>query len=708
MVELERTLKALAGFSGAMAVSAAVVSMNSEASAETLSFYGTPGLIDMPTAGTLPDGALAFTAAKYGPIFRNTLSFQFSPRISGAFRYAAQGELTRPGGDYYDRSFDLIFLLKEETERWPAIALGLRDFGGTGIYSGEYIVASKYITPRLQFSAGIGWGRFASRGGFDNPLGILDDRFETRPVRDTLGGEFSASQWFRGDAALFGGVKWQATDRHTLVAEYSTDSYQRESNFAIEPPSSPWNFGLSYSFPSGVDLGAYYLYGNEIGFRFSYVLDPKRPRAPGGQETAPPALLPRSTVAGQTWNLGGANETASPTRDALQRRLNQQGVRLVGYRVDGGTAQVRIRNLRFDATAQAAGRTARVMANTLAPSIEDFEITFVEAGMDQTTIGVARTDLEQLEHDLEGEWHSLARADISDAFGGSSADTLPGAYPRFSWGLSPYTAFSLFDPDDPLRYELGVQLSAAFEPRAGLIFSGRLRKPFVSTIDDATRRSDSVLPHVRSDAVLYALESDLEISHLTAEYFFRPREDMFGRLTFGYLEPMFGGLSAELLWYPVEGRLALGAEVNYAVQRDYDQLFGFQDYDVWTGHLSAYYDFGQGYHGQLDVGRYLAGDWGATVTLDRRFKNGVKVGAFATFTDVSHEDFGEGSFDKGIFVEVPLSWITGQPSRETVSQLIRPIQRDGGARLNVRNRLYDVVDPYRGREIADSWGKFLR
>ncbi|SIO02905.1 YjbH domain-containing protein [Vannielia litorea] len=694
---------------GSLALLVLALAMAGPATAQNLSFYGTPGLVDMPTAEPLPDGTFALTSANYGPIWRNSLTFQITPRISGSFRYSNLGSLFRPNSDYYDRSFDLTILLREEDDVWPAISLGLRDFGGTGLQGGEFVVASKYVTPRLQLTAGIGWGRFAGRGGFENPLGVINDAFETRPERSTRTGEIGFDHWFRGDAAVFGGFKWHATDRLTLMAEYSSDTYPRESEMAIDPQSSPYNFGLSYRFRNGVDLGAYYLYGNEVGLRLSYLIDPARPRVPAGQESAPPTLLPRSTVAGQSWNLGGTDEVGQRAAHALDQRLGEQGLRLVRHDVRGHEASAEIENLRFGATAQAAGRAARVMANTLDPSVRVFEVTLAEKGMRLTRIRVERADLEEQEHALEGEWHMLARADIADAFqAGGSRSRVAVTYPHLSWGLSPYASFSLFDPDDPLRYEVGVQANAAWEPRPGLILSGQIRKPLHSTIDDATRRSFSVLPHVRSDAVLYAVESDLRITHLTAEYFFRPREDMFGRLTAGYLEPMFGGVSAELLWYPLNSRLALGAEVNYAVQRDFKQLFGFQDYSIWTGHASAYYDLGRGYHGQIDFGRYLAGDWGATFTLDRRFNNGVKVGAFATFTDVSFDDFGEGSFDKGIFVEVPLSWITGQPSRAVTGQVIRPIQRDGGARLSVRNRLYNVVDPYRGGEIVNSWGKYLR
>ena len=32
----------------------------------------------------------------------------------------------------------------------------------------------------------------------------------------------------------------------------------------------------------------------------------------------------------------------------------------------------------------------------------------------------------------------------------------------------------------------------------------------------------------------------------------------------------------------------------------------------------------------------------------------MQFGVFATFTDVSREEFGEGSFDKGIFFNIPI------------------------------------------------------
>ncbi|WP_240611147.1 YjbH domain-containing protein, partial [Oceaniglobus ichthyenteri] len=203
--------------------------------------YGYPGLIDMPGAFSRPDAELSFTTSHFRDQTRNTLTFQITPRLSGSFRYSQLYNI-RPnvGGpvvDFrFDRSFSLHYRFLDETARRPAVAVGLNDFLGTGLYSSEYIVASKTITPRLRFTGGIGWGRLAGINSFDNPLSIFSDRFDFRPGGSGSGdgGLVRTNNWFRGEAALFGGVEWQATDRLALTAEYSSDAYPNEDGAAFD------------------------------------------------------------------------------------------------------------------------------------------------------------------------------------------------------------------------------------------------------------------------------------------------------------------------------------------------------------------------------------------------------------------------------------------------------------------------------------------
>lgn len=408
------------------------------------------------------------------------------------------------------------------------------------------------------------------------------------------------------------------------------------------------------------------------------------------------------------WNNSAQGGGQAAAERVLNARLADEGLDLQGFTMSSGQATVRIDNTRWDSEAQAAGRAARVMATTLPPEIEELTVVFQKNGVPISRVVTQRTDLEELQFDYDGAWRTYARARIEDAHDQGPLGELDDIYPVYDASFGPYVASSFFDPNSPIRADFGAQLKLAYRPAPGLTFSGQLRYPLIGNIDDSFRVSNSQIEPVRSNAIRYAKESELEVNKLTAEYIFRPGKDLFGRVSAGYLESMFGGVSGEVLWYPTASRLAVGAELNYVKQRDFDMLFGFQDYEVLTGHASAYYDFGNGFFGQLDVGRYLAGDYGATVSIDREFNNGFKVGGFFTLTDVPFDTFGEGSFDKGLRVEVPLSWFTGRPSRRTLKQTIRPILRDGGARLVVDNRLHDVVREYRGKELRDGWGRYLR
>ena len=654
--------------------------------------YGMPGLIDMPVALSFPDADLSIAHSRFQVESRTALAFQITPRLTGSFRYSYIG-----AGLTYDRSFALQYRLLDEGTYVPAFAVGLNDIIGTGHYSGEYVVATKSVGPALRFSAGMGWGRLGSYNGFTNPLGAIDKGFETRPKRIVgQGGDLESNQWFRGNAALFGGVEWQVNDRLRVTAEYSSDAYTFQNGKTLDR-ASPFNFGLSYAVTPQWTVDARYLYGSELGLQATFAMNPKeRPKYGPGFDPAPPPVRVRGQQA--------LTPTEEPLDRQLSRALATQGIALNGLKVDGAAATVEIANSRYSLDAQAVGRTARILTREMPDTVERFTIILARNGMPVTSVMLSRAELEELEFDRDGTEFSLARATLRDAT--TSVAPLPDRYPRTGGVLEPYFRPSYFDPDAPLRADLGVALGGVYEPMPGLRIAGRVERKLIGTLSESKRVSDSVLPRVRTDSSLYDREGETALTELTAAYFFRPAPQVFGRVTVGYLEPMFAGVSTEVLWKPDGKRYALGAEVNYAVQRDYDQGFGLRDYSIVTGHVSGYYELPRDYHLQLDVGRYLAGDYGATLSLDREFENGWRVGAFATLTDVPFSDFGEGSFDKGITLAIPLDFVTGRPTQRKNYVPLRPIQRDGGAKLSVSGRLYEEVRGAKNTDLLDGWGRF--
>lgn len=690
---------------------AATVGLTAPAGAEmapTLSFSGVTGLIDMPSGESQSDGVFSITSAHFGPVSRTTLSFQITPRLSGSFRYQGVrnwNEVVASEFDtYYDRSFDVRYQLLEEGRYVPAVTIGLQDIIGTGLMSGEYIAATKSVGERLKFTAGLGWGRLGSY----NSIGSVG----TRPAFDFgNGGTVRTGQWFKGDYAPFAGVEWQITDKLGFKAEYSSDAYVTESDDRQTfDRKSPYNFGLEYQVNGALRVGAYYLYGSEVGLSAQFALDPHRSPSGGLQVGGPQPLKERAP--GANWSSEWVTDRGQQTalRDRIASGLRADGMTLESIDFAASSVELRIRTPRRENSAQMLGRAARVLAAQLPASVETFRIVPVWNGVPLSQVVMQRSDLEALDHAAGQDALMRTRTEVLAVSGGLPDGALAGQglYPRFDWGVSPYVRTSLFDPDNPLRADVGLRLSARYDIAPGFVLSGSVTKKVIGNLDSSDRVSTSVLPHVRSDGNVYDREGDPSVETLTFAWYAKPAENLYSRVTVGYLERMFGGVSAELLWKRVDSPLAIGVELNYVQQRDFDQLFGFQDYDVVTGHVSGYYTFGNGYVAQLDVGRYLAGDVGATLALDREFANGWKVGAFATFTDVSFDDFGEGSFDKGIRIQIPFNWLLGKPSDKAYSPTIRPVTRDGGARLSVDGRLYDSVRGYHAGRIDDQWGRFWR
>ena len=171
---------------------------------------------------------------------------------------------------------------------------------------------------------------------------------------------------------------------------------------------------------------------------------------------------------------------------------------------------------------------------------------------------------------------------------------------------------------------------------------------------------------------------------------------------------MFAGVSGEVLWRPHDRSWAVGLDVNWVAQRAYRQRFSTLGYQVVTGHVSLYHDLPWwNLYTVLRAGRYLAGDWGGTVEVGRRFDSGVEIGGFFTLTNVRFRDFGEGSFDKGIFVRIPLD-LFGPVTRARANLNVRPVQRDGGQRLAVDNPLWDVSRDGRADAFRAGFAGFSR
>ena len=142
----------------------------------SISNYGTTGLIQNPSARFFDEGTLSLSWTHNDPYLRGSIIANPFNWFEASFQYTdinnlLYSEVREFSGSQSakDKSFDFKFKLLSETPNLPQIALGLRDFGGTGSFASEYLVFSKFLSREIDFSAGIGWGTL-SGNSISNPL----------------------------------------------------------------------------------------------------------------------------------------------------------------------------------------------------------------------------------------------------------------------------------------------------------------------------------------------------------------------------------------------------------------------------------------------------------------------------------------------------------------------------------------------------------
>jgi len=388
---------------------------------------------------------------------------------------------------------------------------------------------------------------------------------------------------------------------------------------------------------------------------------------------------------------GGSSVDPTVLERKLAADLDQQALILNALSLGTSELWLYYGNSRYQTESEAAGRVVRVLMADAPPSVELFHLVPMVGGMPVQEITIARSALERaaLAHGQAaglGEAITLSAPPLDNPALDRAAANL---FPRFYWALDPKLTEHIFDPDKPLQFMVYADVILGLGVAPGLTvqteLTGNIWNDYI-----LTRGAGSVLPHVRTDLLEYIKHGAYGMSALEVVYRTRLARDVFGEAKAGYLEDMYMGAGGQLLWRPEGSRVSFGIDVYQVWKRDFDRLFGRQSYNILTGHASIYYESPwYGLNFNVHMGRYLAGDYGATFEVTRRSSAGVEIGFFATFTNVPFSKFGEGSFDKGIILHIPFEWGLPLHSQSSYDLVLHALTRDGGQRLDNDDSLYD-------------------
>jgi len=651
--------------------------------------WGGIGLMQTPTARMAKAGHFSFNYSNVNPYSSGNIFVQPFDWMEAGFRYTNIGNrLYGPpelSGDqqYKDKSIDVKFRLLNESAYVPALAIGLRDVAGTGLFSSEFFVANKR-TGDFDWSLGMGWGYLGGRADIRNPLSRIFSSFDSRTRDVGVGGKFGFGSYFRGPAALFGGVQYQSPWKNLILkVEYDGNDYKHEPLSNNQKQTSPFNFGAVYRATPWADLSLGVERGNTIMFGLTLHVQLDGLETPKVNDAPRTPVADRRPLKDPDWAM--TSRDIATQSDWHVSRIEQRASELRVTIEDGAAVYLGDR----------ADKAAAVLHRDAPASVDRFVLSYRQRGTDVVEHVIDRDAWvgQKTQPHAAHTWRQPVIAREPESGPNASTSTLyEKKLPRFESGLGFDFQQTLGGPDGFILYQISAVERAKFRFRDDTWVQGTLRLGLIDNYDKFKFAGSSELPRVRTFLREYLTTSAVTLPNLQFQHVGKITQNQYYSVYGGYLESMFGGVGAEWLYKRTESRLAFGVDVNAVRQRNFEQDLGFRDYRVKTGHATVYWDTGwSDVQAKVSAGRYLAGDFGATLELSRTFRNGISIGAFATKTNVSAAQFGEGSFDKGIYLSIPFDAMLTRSTNSVGHFVWKPLTRDGGAFLARENALYGLT-----------------
>ena len=677
----------------------------------TASDFGTTGLIDIPSARMLSDGELRLIYSNQKIANITNITYQVTPWLQTTFRYTIfnpdnpiRNSTSIDGNN--DRSYAAKITILDEKKYQPQLAIGVKDILGTGVWGSEYLVASKKIN-NLDVTLGVGWGRLSQNNSFKNPLINLNSAMSDRlgsgnPVGGRFGGKTRHKSFFRGEEiGVFAGLKYELPETNiNLLLEYNSDSYQREIELGTIKESSPFSYGFEWRDFYGFDIRLTHQQGNQLGLAFSTSLDTK---------TTPP----RRNIDPFYSSYDGYKLSAAPTNlnlnawyDRLLHDYESSGLFLRSAKIiaNDQKAVIEFSNFRFNLSADAIRQALTLAEIHLPNNINNISLVLNESGYRAATINYGRTNLNNnFRQNNLNQVEIIAPDKISNPNYVTKILT-----PNTNVNFDLAARFQLFDPDLPLKHQIYLKIDSSTSISQNWNIFGSVAIDIDNNFN-LKRKGSSALAPVRTDINQYLVKGSSGIESLYIERLSSLDNKIYYRFYAGILEQMYSGIGFEVLYKPFMSRLAFGASMNKVRKRGFERDFELLDYETETGfvsifYASPFYNFDIAVH----LGKYLAKDKGRTIEIRRTFDNGFSVGAFITNTDVSAEDYGEGSFDKGLIFKIPFEAFSLKNTKHSLSTTVRSVQRDGGQKLDdftgrlwhdLRNVRYDNLKNNKSRML---------
>jgi hypothetical protein len=612
-------------------------------------------------------------------------------------------------GSYLDKGFNVKFKYKPKNNNRPNLAIGFDDFAGTGFFTREYIVATQNLRD-MKDTAGVGWGKFAGEKSFDNPLSFLSNKLKSRPIASSnyqMGGNPSYDKWFRGNAALLGGIEYFIPNQSGLSIKLEYDPFDyldfsaqnvRGTSFDLRKKDSNINIGFSYPFNKFLTIDASFIKGNTFNLSFTIGATFNE------QSSSKPKFKPSLNI------KENKEQSKIAFYESILLNLNNNNLFLQTASLKENELDVSISTYQHRNAIRSSSYAASIVQKVAAShemDINQINISQINAGIELNNIKFIANHINNDNLPIELLIRNTT-LESGDPLGFMEDEFKPNInFPVIFSSTSPTLVSHIGNPEKFFFGGINLQHISEVQFSRNLLISTEINVRIDDNFENTISGPGSVMEHVRTDIVEYLKEDDIVISRMQLDYIWSPTKDTYAKLSGGIYETMFAGYGIETLYKPFDKNYSLGFEIFHVKQRSFDQRFSFNDYSTVTGHLNFGYSLPFGIESNISYGRYLAKDDGFTFDLGRRTRSGFKAGIYFTRTNVSAETFGEGSFDKGFYFQIPMDLFSTGYSGNYSTFKLSPLTRDGGAKLIHDKDLKGLIYNSTYRELSQQWRGLL-
>lgn len=655
------------------------------------------GYLNMPSARMGKEGEIGCGYAHIPPYLNYSLRFQMTDRLEVSGNYRIFKGVKDPVlghfgfGDFSDKGVNVklaLFAPEDSFYKLPGIAIGLEDFIGTRAFKAYYIVLTQVILDyKLEVSLGYGLHR----------------------IRGLFGG-LSWMPFLHSDYPYLRGL--------SLTVEYDATPYRDpliEKHPKGRTKRTPFNIGVKWRTWDNIDLSLAYIRGDAVAFTVStyYNFGETKGLLPKIEDPMPY----RSPV--NTQSLGLLRPEDVMVQDYVNV-LEEQGFYVLdiwfGYDENcQKTLKFHLINGVYREEHQVRDRLNAILA-ALTPS----DIDRVIVTMDTGQMPIQEYQYEML-YVRRYQAQEIGRYELSVLTPLQEA-TPPDFYnfqllfqrKKDLWNLEilPNTQTLFGSSRGKFKYALGLSVNINGFLYGDVYYTislGYFAFSNLKHINDIDCLNPSQIINVRSDIVNYFKLKSITVDEAFLEKIWTWGKGLYSRISLGYFEVEYGGISAEWLYYPVNSCWAIGMEGailrkrvpgGVAFTNYVRQLHGFHPtYRKFMGSqyfLNLYYDWEAiALEFKLSAGKFLANDYGVRSEITRYFPSGLRLSFWYTYTNANDRINNETYHDKGFYLSMPLDIFYTKSSRARWGYGMSAWLRDVGVRAYTGTELYYYINEQR-------------